>query len=50
VLKLPFIAVVYDIKCLIDNILDVTEDSTDAIINALGPPLKALLGRAISMA
>ena len=45
-LKLPFIAVVYDIKCLIDDILDVTEDSTDAIINALG--LKALLGRAIS--
>ena len=34
VLKLPFIAVVYDIKCLIDGILDVVENFTDAILNS----------------
>ena len=52
VLKLPFIAVVNDIKCLIDGILDVVENSTDAILNldyvkslliALQPLLSPLL-------
>ena len=48
VLKLPFIAVVYDIKCLIDGILDVVENFTDATINELQPVLQDLLGKAIS--
>lgn len=44
------IAVVYNIKCLIDGILDATEDFTDATINALQPLLQALLGKAITTA
>ena len=47
-LKLPFIAVVYNIKCLIDGILDVVEDFTDATINELQPILQDLLGKAVS--
>ena len=44
-LKPPFIAVVYDIKCLIDGILDAIENFTDATLNALKPLFKALLLR-----
>ncbi|KAF8872138.1 hypothetical protein CPB84DRAFT_1799908 [Gymnopilus junonius] len=38
--------VIYQTKCLIDLILDVTEDLSDAIINALGPLLQGILGKA----
>jgi hypothetical protein len=47
-LKLPFIAVVYDIKCVIDETLDAVENLSDAIINALGPVLQELLPFAVS--
>ena len=43
-------AVVYNIKCLIDGILDAVENSTDATINALQPLLQALLGKAVTTA
>lgn len=40
--------IVYNLKCLIDGILDAIEDFTDATINALQPLLQALLGKAIT--
>ena len=42
VLKLPFISVVYDIKCVIDDILDTVENIGDATLNDLRPILEAL--------
>lgn len=41
-----FYLVVYDVKCIIDELLDATEDMSDAVINALGPVLQGLLGKA----
>ncbi|KZT02727.1 uncharacterized protein LAESUDRAFT_661393 [Laetiporus sulphureus 93-53] len=41
---------VYDIKCIIDEVLDATENLTDAIINDLVPLLRDLLGQATSTA
>ncbi|KAF9569604.1 hypothetical protein CPC08DRAFT_771957 [Agrocybe pediades] len=38
--------IVYDVKCIIDALLDATEDMSDAIINSLGPVLQSLLGKA----
>lgn len=40
--------VVYDIKCIIDQVLDATENLTDAIINDLAPLLHDVLGLATS--
>ncbi|TDL28446.1 hypothetical protein BD410DRAFT_780955 [Rickenella mellea] len=34
--------IVYDIKCIVDDILDTTENATDAILNGLSPALQAL--------
>ncbi|PCH33631.1 hypothetical protein WOLCODRAFT_160220 [Wolfiporia cocos MD-104 SS10] len=42
--------IVYDIKCIIDEVLDATENLTDAIINSLAPLLQALLGEATQTA
>ncbi|KAI0307746.1 hypothetical protein B0F90DRAFT_1813155 [Multifurca ochricompacta] len=36
--------IIYDIKCIIDEILDATENLTDAIINACKPLLQELVG------
>ncbi|KDR80125.1 hypothetical protein GALMADRAFT_265308 [Galerina marginata CBS 339.88] len=36
--------IVYETKCIIIAILDLTEDLTDALTNFLGPALQALLG------
>ena len=41
-LKLPFVAVVYDIKCVIDDILDTVENIGDAALNDLKPIFEAL--------
>ena len=38
-----FYAVVYDLKCLIDDILNATENITDGILNSLKPLLLPLL-------
>ncbi|PPQ80834.1 hypothetical protein CVT25_001959 [Psilocybe cyanescens] len=38
--------IVYSLKCVVDDLLDATEDITDAAINALGPSLRVLLGQA----
>jgi len=48
--SLLIVAVVYDIKCLIDGILDTIESFTDVIINALQPLFQALLGKAVTTA
>jgi len=37
---------VYDIKCIVDNILNLTENALDGVLNALGPLLGGLLGAA----
>ncbi|KAF8973937.1 hypothetical protein BDZ97DRAFT_408144 [Flammula alnicola] len=42
--------IVYDIKCLIDGIMNATEDFSDATINELQPLLQALLGMTVSTA
>jgi len=36
--------IVYDIKCILDEILDATENLTDAIIAACRPSLRQLIG------
>lgn len=43
-----YFTVVYDLKCLIDKILDIVENCTDSAINQLQPLLAAILGQAIS--
>jgi exonuclease I len=40
--------VIYDLKCLIDKILDALENCSDSLINQLQPLLGALLGHAVS--
>ena len=35
----------YEIKCLIDQTLDIVENVTDGLLNALKPSLEALLGQ-----
>jgi hypothetical protein len=35
--------VVYDIKCILDKLLDFTENTTDALLNSLAPLLKPLI-------
>ncbi|KAH7930983.1 hypothetical protein BV22DRAFT_999234 [Leucogyrophana mollusca] len=41
---------VYDIKCVLDEILDTCENLTDATINALQPLLKTVIGQATTAA
>jgi hypothetical protein len=41
--------VVYDIKCILDDILNFCENVTDGIINDLQPALEALIGTASTM-
>ncbi|KAJ4499687.1 hypothetical protein C8R41DRAFT_34922 [Lentinula lateritia] len=36
---------VYELKCIIEWLLDICEDATDATLNALAPSLRALLGQ-----
>ncbi|KAJ3774920.1 hypothetical protein FB446DRAFT_843580 [Lentinula raphanica] len=36
---------VYQLKCFLEWLLDITEDATDASLNELAPTLKALLGQ-----
>ncbi|KAF9481420.1 hypothetical protein BDN70DRAFT_876400 [Pholiota conissans] len=55
VLALPMLGpilgpLIYDLKCLIDEILDVLEEFTDALINAIQPLLAALLGQTVTAA
>ncbi len=38
--------VVYDIKCITEDIVDLTENVTDGLLNALGPGFTGLLGQA----
>lgn len=40
------LVVVYDIKCILDDVLNITENATDAVLNALGPLIDSLLGKA----
>lgn len=43
-----FPVVVYDLKCLVDVVLNIVENTTDAILNALAPLLGGLLGHSSS--
>jgi hypothetical protein len=47
---IPLLAVVYETKCIIDQILDITENFSDATINQLTPVLQSLLGKMITPA
>jgi hypothetical protein len=38
-------AVLYDIKCLLDEILNAVENLTDSILNALKPLLEPLISK-----
>ena len=38
--------VVYEIKCILDELLDAVENLTDAIINAISPLLQGVIGDA----
>lgn len=42
----PTPSVVYEIKCILDEVLDAVENLTDAIINAITPLLQSLIGDA----
>ncbi|KAI0361632.1 hypothetical protein OH77DRAFT_1417900 [Trametes cingulata] len=42
--------IVYEIKCILDDVLDAVENLTDAIINALRPLIVALIGQATAAA
>jgi hypothetical protein len=42
--------VVYEIKCILDDVLNAVENLTDAIINGLQPLLQALIGQASTTA
>jgi len=41
---------VYEIKCILDLTLDACENLTDAIVNALQPLLKPLIGKFLTTA
>lgn len=38
----------YELKCTLDALLDIVENLTDAIINAIQPLLQAVLGKAVT--
>lgn len=40
---LTFMLVVYEVKCILDAILDALEDITDALLNDLGPILEPVI-------
>jgi hypothetical protein len=40
-----YVTVVYEIKCILDLTLDACENLTDAVLNALAPLLKPLIGK-----
>jgi len=40
--------IVYEVKCIVDGLLDVTENLTDGLLNDLAPLLSGLLGQATS--
>lgn len=42
-------SVVYEIKCIVDDLLDITENLTDGLLNSLQPLLTGLSGNAGSM-
>ncbi|KAI0365244.1 hypothetical protein BV20DRAFT_973430 [Pilatotrama ljubarskyi] len=42
--------IVYEIKCILDDVLDAVENLTDALINAVRPLIVALIGQAITSA
>ncbi|KAL5518926.1 hypothetical protein ACEPAH_609 [Sanghuangporus vaninii] len=41
--------IVYEIKCIVDELLDLTENLTDGIFNDMKPMLQGLLGQAAGM-
>ncbi|KAL5535539.1 hypothetical protein ACEPAF_3633 [Sanghuangporus sanghuang] len=41
--------IVYEIKCIVDDLLDLTENLTDGILNDMKPMLQGLLGQAAGM-
>lgn len=41
--------IVYQVKCILDNLLDLCENVADATINALQPLLKAIIGQTTTM-
>ena len=41
--------VVYEIKCLLDQILDLIENVTDGLLNDLGPELNLVIGIAAAI-
>ncbi|KAF8168086.1 hypothetical protein B0H34DRAFT_44995 [Crassisporium funariophilum] len=41
--------IIYEIKCIIDEILNATEEFTDAAINELQGPLRAIFGSAVTL-
>lgn len=45
-----FLEVVYDVKCLVDELLDAIEDLSDAIVNVLQPSLQSLFPSLITAA
>jgi len=42
--------IVYDVKCILDDVLDAVENITDAILNAIEPLLQSLIGQATQTA
>jgi len=42
--------IVYELKCILDEVLDACENLTDAIINVLKPLLEPLIGKFLSTA
>jgi hypothetical protein len=43
------LAVVYEVKCIVDDLLDITENLTDGLLNALKPMLTGISGNAGDM-
>ena len=41
--------VVYEIKCVLDQILDLIENGTDGLLNDLGPELNLVIGIAAAI-
>jgi hypothetical protein len=48
--SLTFYLVVYELKCILDDVLDFCENLTDAVINALKPLLEPLIGKFLTTA
>lgn len=39
----------YEIKCIIDALLDITEDVTDGLLNGLAPLLRSLDNQSVDL-